>query len=199
MGLQWWQCDRCQPPCVISAETLWPDYYRFNILNLPFIESFLHSSFCDGRWWYADPLGPSCQTCQYSRADSIVRRQQGPGLNDELTALLVPHHGDRQTHGAASLVAGVHCTLQRVNNQRQSLETVTRPYLDLLPYRHWIHLSKMFQPSAKVLGTPTMSLMILFYTFLSWLILWMNWMNWMNRMSPDNLSFNLCQTSNLNS
>ena len=25
------------------------------------------------------------------------------------------------------------------------------------------------------------------------------WMNWMNRMSPDNLSINLCQTSNLDS
>ena len=68
----------------------------------------------------------------------------------------------------------------------------------------------MFQPDEKVLGTPTMpllfsslpwmvgnkELMMLLYTFLSWLILWMNWMN---RMSPDNLSINLCQTSNLDS
>ena len=38
--------------------------------------------------------------------------------------------------------------------------------------------------------------MMLVYTFLSWLILWINWMN---RMSPDNLSINLCQTSNLDS
>ena len=36
-------------------------------------------------------------------------RQQGPGLDDELTALPVPHQGDPQTHSAASLVAGVHC------------------------------------------------------------------------------------------
>ena len=34
---------------------------------------------------------------------------QGPGLDDEIPALLIPHNGDRQTHSAGSLVAGVHC------------------------------------------------------------------------------------------
>ena len=66
---------------------------------------------------------------------------------------------------------------------------MTLPYLT-----QTFHLSEMFQPDEKVLGTPTMpllfsslpwmvgnkELMMLLYTFLSWLILWMNWMNRMN-------------------
>ena len=39
----------------------------------------------------------------------VNTEEQGPGLDDELTALPVLHQGDHQTHSAASLVACVHC------------------------------------------------------------------------------------------
>ena len=39
--------------------------------------------------------------------DAVICEEQRPGLDDELSALLVPHHGGRQTGGTAGLPAGV--------------------------------------------------------------------------------------------